>query len=244
MPSWEKAESSFMTSLDIVQEVMNVPMCALTSLLRSYGYDSIDESSSLCIDEKRLEIFADAYVRKIRSYFTSSLRNISKLSQKELEDFEQFIKLFKNNDLQRNPSKWSDIDTEHLKEAFVEKVKRNTPSKLSSHCYIDDLAKFISVVVSKEVKKERNSVPAFSSLFQIFFSNFTYRKNANEIIVEEEQQILDTVTHSYHYVAKSTYVKSRKHINIRLKKIYIAARYHIFISESEDESNNINLIAC
>lgn len=59
MPSWEKAESSFMTSLDIVQEVMNVPMCALTSLLRSYGYDSIDDTSSLCIDEKRLEIFAD-----------------------------------------------------------------------------------------------------------------------------------------------------------------------------------------
>lgn len=104
MPSWEKAESSFMTSLDIVQEVMNVPMCALTSLLRSYGYDSIDDTSSLCIDEKRLEIFADAYVRKIRSYFTSSLRNISKLSQKELEVLEQFIKLFKNKDLQKEPS--------------------------------------------------------------------------------------------------------------------------------------------
>ena len=96
MPSWEKAESSFMTSLDIVQEVMNVPMCALTSLLRSYGYDSIDDTSSLCIDEKRLEIFADAYVRKIRSYFTSSLRNISKLSQKELEVLEQFLLKVRN----------------------------------------------------------------------------------------------------------------------------------------------------
>lgn len=244
MPSWEEAESSFMTSLDIVQEVMNVPMCALTSLLRSYGYDSIDDSSSLCIDEKRLEIFADAYVRKIRSYFTSSLRNISKLSQKELEDFEQFIKLFKNNDLQRKPSKWSDIDTEHLKEAFVEKVKRNTPSKLSSHCYIDELAKFISVVVSKEVKKECHSVPAFSSLFQISLSNLIYRENANEILVEEELQILDAVTHSYHYVVKSTYIKPIQHINVRLKKIYIAARYHIFVSESEDENSNINPITC
>ena len=43
--------STFMTSLDIIQEVMNVPMCALTSLLRSNGYDSIDDTSSFCIDE-------------------------------------------------------------------------------------------------------------------------------------------------------------------------------------------------
>ena len=43
---------------------MNVPMCALASLLRANGYDNIDDTSSLCIDEKRLEIFAEAYVRK------------------------------------------------------------------------------------------------------------------------------------------------------------------------------------
>ena len=239
MPSWEKAESSFVTSLYIVQEGMNVPMCALTSLLRSYGYDSIDDTSSLCIDEKRLEIFADAYVRKIRSYFTSSLRNISKLSQKELEDLEQFIKLFKNKDLQREPSKWSDIDTEHLKEAFIEKVRRKTSFELSAPCYID-LAKYIFVVVSKKIKVEYHSVSTFSSPLH----NFAHRENINEIVVEEEQQILDIVTHSYHYVAKSTYIKPRKHINIRLKKIYIAARYHIFVSESEDENSNINPITC
>ena len=213
MPSWEKAESSFMTSLDIVQEVMNVPMCALTSLLRSYGYDSIDDTSSLCIDEKRLEIFADAYVRKIRSYFTSSLRNISKLSQKELEVLEQFIKLFKNKDLQKEPSKWSDIDTEHLKEAFIEKVRRKTPFELSAPCYID-LAKHILVVASKKIKVEYHSVSTSSSLLH----NFAHRENINEIVVEKEQQILDIVTHSYYYVAKSTYLKPRKHINIRLKK--------------------------
>ncbi len=239
MPSWEKAESSFMTSLDIVQEVMNVPMCALTSLLRSYGYDSIDDTSSLCIDEKRLEIFADAYVRKIRSYFTSSLRNISKLSQKELEVLEQFIKLFKNKDLQKEPSKWSDIDTEHLKEAFIEKVRRKTPFELSAPCYID-LAKHILVVASKKIKVEYHSVSTSSSLLH----NFAHRENINEIVVEKEQQILDIVTHSYYYVAKSTYLKPRKHINIQLKKIYIAARYHIFVSESEDENSNINPITC
>ena len=110
----EEKAGTFMTSLDVIQKVMNVPMCALASLLRANGYDNIDDTSSLCIDEKRLEIFAEAYVRKIRSYFISSLRNVSKLPPKELSSFKQFIELFKNKNLQREPSKWSDIDVEHL----------------------------------------------------------------------------------------------------------------------------------
>lgn len=60
----EEKAGTFMTSLDVIQKVMNVPMCALASLLRANGYDNIDDTSSLCIDEKRLEIFAEAYVRK------------------------------------------------------------------------------------------------------------------------------------------------------------------------------------
>ena len=129
----EEKAGTFMTSLDVIQKVMNVPMCALASLLRANGYDNIDDTSSLCIDEKRLEIFAEAYVRKIRSYFISSLRNVSKLPPKELSSFKQFIELFKNKNLQREPSKWSDIDVEHLIEVFKEKVKNETPSKLSAY---------------------------------------------------------------------------------------------------------------
>ena len=117
----EDKAGTFMTSLDVIQKVMNVPMCALTSLLRANGYDNIDDTSSLCIDEERLEIFAEAYVRKIRSYFLGSLRNISNLTSKELSNFKQFNELFKNKDLQREPSKWSDIDVEHLIEAFKER---------------------------------------------------------------------------------------------------------------------------
>ena len=74
------SDYTFKTSLEVIQKVMNVPMCALTSLLRANGYNSDVDTSSFCIDEKELEIFTDAYVRKMRSYFFSSLRNISTLS--------------------------------------------------------------------------------------------------------------------------------------------------------------------
>lgn len=71
-----------MTSLDVIQKVMNVPMCALASLLRANGYDNIDDTSSLCIDEKRLEIFAEAYVRKIRSYLLVLFATLANFPQK------------------------------------------------------------------------------------------------------------------------------------------------------------------
>lgn len=134
--SEDKADT-FMTSLDVIQKVMNVPMCALTSLLRVNGYDNIDDTSSLCIDEERLEIFAEAYVRKIRSYFLGSLRNISNLTSKELSNFKQFNELFKNKDLQREPSKWSDIDIEHLIKAFKEKIKKETPASSAYESFLD-----------------------------------------------------------------------------------------------------------
>ena len=65
--SFEDRTVTFKTSLDIIQEVMNVPMCALTSLLRANGYDDDYETTSLCIYEKGLNIISEAYISKIRS---------------------------------------------------------------------------------------------------------------------------------------------------------------------------------
>ena len=56
---------------------MNVPMCALSSILRANGYDEVNPDS-ICIDEKMLSYFADAYIRKMKNYFLSSIRNYRK----------------------------------------------------------------------------------------------------------------------------------------------------------------------
>ena len=74
--------STFKTSSEVIQKVMNVPMCAVISILRSNGYNDIHDETSLCIDEERLGVFAEAYVRKMKIYFTRSLQNIAHFQEK------------------------------------------------------------------------------------------------------------------------------------------------------------------
>lgn len=92
--------STFKTSPEVIQKVMNVPMCAVMSILRSSGYNDIHDETSLCIDEERLGIFTEAYVRKMKNYFTRSLQNISSLPPKERSDYNKFVKLFKKGKCQ------------------------------------------------------------------------------------------------------------------------------------------------
>ena len=231
----EEKAGTFMTSLDVIQKVMNVPMCALASLLRANGYDNIDDTSSLCIDEKGLEIFAEAYVRKIRSYFISSLRNVSKLPHKELSSFKQFIELFKNKNLQSEPSKWSDIDVEHLIEVFKEKVKNETPSKLSAYITrLTDLFEKITVDKKELAFHPLGLAIRIRPTYEVYSVNEKFRL---------ENQVLDAGIQSYYYIAKSTYVKQEWHINFLIRNIYIAARYHIFSSDSDDDFNSKKKIA-
>lgn len=144
--------STFKTSLEVIQKVMNVPMCAVMSILRSNGYNDINDETSLCIDEERLGIFTEAYVRKMKNYFTRSLQNIGSLPRKELSDYNKFVKLFKKKGV-KEPKIWkNDIDIDHLKEVFVERVKEETEERYSSRsgmmgCYIyldEQYKKFIT----------------------------------------------------------------------------------------------------
>lgn len=124
--------STFKTSPEVIQKVMNVPMCAVKSILRSNGYSDIHDETSLCIDEERLGIFTEAYVRKMKNYFTRSLQNISSLPPKERSDYNKFVKLFKKEGV-KEPKKWeNDIDINYLKEVFVESVKEETEERYCS----------------------------------------------------------------------------------------------------------------
>ena len=220
--SFEDRTVTFKTSLDIIQEVMNVPMCALTSLLRANGYDDVDDTTSLCIDEKGLDIFAEAYIRKIRSYFFSSLRNISRLAQNELNSFNQFIESFKKTDLQGASLKWSDIDTEHLRGTFIDKVKRKTSPQSTCSSYLD---LFTRVVVRKQRKDNRplSYIDYSASCFTV-----SYESIIQELSIQRTDELLDNIVHSYYYVAKSTYSTPQWHIDFQIRNIYISARYHIY----------------
>ena len=211
---------------------MNVPMCALTSLLRANGYDDVDDTTSLCIDEKGLDIFAEAYIRKIQSYFFSSLRNISRLAQNELNSFNQFIESFKKTDLQGASLKWSDIDTEHLRGTFIDKVKRKTSPQSTCSSYLD---LFTRVVVRKQRKDNRplSYIDYSASCF-----TFSYESIIQELSIQRTDELLDNIVHSYYYVAKSTYSTPQWHIDFQIRNIYISARYHIYSTGSDEDSNS------
>lgn len=230
--SFEDRTVTFKTSLDIIQEVMNVPMCALTSLLRANGYDDVDDTTSLCIDEKGLDIFAEAYIRKIRSYFFSSLRNISRLAQNELNSFNQFIESFKKTDLQGASLKWSDIDTEHLRGTFIDKVKRKTSPQSTCSSYLD---LFTRVVVRKQRKDNRplSYIDYSASCFTV-----SYESIIQELSIQRTDELLDNIVHSYYYVAKSIYSTPQWHIDFQIRNIYISARYHIYSTGSDEDSNS------
>ncbi len=91
-------EMKFRTSLSVIQKVMNVPICALESILRENGFDDM-ETSSNCIDEKMLDLFAEAYIRKIKNSLIRSLPHLNALSAEERVNLDQFITLFKKKEL-------------------------------------------------------------------------------------------------------------------------------------------------
>lgn len=149
--------STFKTSPEVIQKVMNVPMCAVMSILRSNGYSGIHDETSLCIDEKGLGVFAEAYVRKMKNYFARSLQNISSLPRKERSDYNKFVKLFKKKGV-KEPKKWeNDIDIDHLKDVFVERVKEETEERYCSRSGMrfsivpEDLFKHLFVAVEKTI---------------------------------------------------------------------------------------------
>lgn len=144
----EKPQYSFMTSLDVIQQVMNVPQCALTSLLRGNGYGDVEPVGN-CINEKMLTVFSEAYVRKMRNYYTQSLRHFDQLSIEEAERLRKFTETFKKTNLcNRFSFGWELIDTQLIEKAFVEKVRSLTRIR-SFETLLSDL-----VIVHKEPIKE------------------------------------------------------------------------------------------
>ena len=110
---------------------MNVPMCALSSILRANGYEEV-APDSICIDEKMLSNFADAYIRKMKNYFLSSVRNIENLTYQEFTDLNEFYNTFKKQEAKyTRRAEWSHIDTGLLRNAFMDKIKKLTPRRKS-----------------------------------------------------------------------------------------------------------------
>lgn len=67
-----------MTSLEVIKDVMNVPMAAVHAIARMNGISTADNHARI-ISEEELLPFVEAFERKTRNYFVNSMRNYAQL---------------------------------------------------------------------------------------------------------------------------------------------------------------------
>ena len=210
-------EQGFKTSLNIIGEVMNVPMCALESILRANGYDEV-EPGSICIDEKMLSIFADAYIRKMKNYFLGSIRNIENLSYEEFTDLNEFYNNFKKQEVKFvRRAEWSQIDTELIRTAFMDKIKKLTPRKKT------ELDLFIERILNN------NCVLLIDEPDSCLHETIKFTCNSHE-----SHDVLERITRNRFYLVRQKVKKTyRCSVNI-MRQLFVAARYHIFVADDVD----------
>ena len=214
-------EMKFRTSLSVIQKVMNVPICALESILRENGFDDM-ETSSNCIDEKMLDLFAEAYIRKIKNYFIRSIRHLNELSAEERVNLDQFITLFKKKELcQVNQTSWCHIDIEALRESFINEVKRLTPKRKT---FFESLFGGIGIIEKKD------------SEIKII--------NLNEVLSEQttKARLLHEISLSRLYSRRLSTKSFNKYKNDGLKRFFKPARYHIISSDGEEPLGTMSQI--
>lgn len=221
-------ERRFRTSLNIIGEVMNVPMCALSSILRANGYDEVDPAS-ICIDEEMLTYFADAYIRKMKNYFLSSVRNIEDLTYQEFTDLNEFYNTFKKQEVKfTRRAEWSQIDTGLLRAAFMDKIEELTPSRKSSF-------EIFSEFIAEELGHSFPLNDIEITWHKIVPSELSPEKRIlNGIINSRVHDNLWSITHCRFYLTKKKPQKvCQCPFNIT-QLFYIAARYHIFVTDDKD----------
>lgn len=211
-------EQGFKTSLNIIGEVMNVPLCALESILRANGYDEV-ESGSICIDEKMLSIFADAYIRKMKNYFLGSVRNIENLSYEEFTDLNEFYNNFKKQEVKFvRRAEWSQIDTELIRTAFMDKIKELSPRKKSA---LD--------ILFERIFDNRNCVLVIDDPESSIHGTIKIPKDSHKL-----RKVLNHIVHNRFYLTRQKVKKtSRRSVNI-MRQLFVAARYHIFVADDVD----------
>lgn len=213
-------EQRFKTSLSVIREVMNVPMCALDSILRANGYDKVNPGC-ICIDEEMLSVFADAYIRKMKNYFLCSVRNIENLTYEEFTDLNEFYNTFKKQKVKFvRRAEWSQIDTDLLRDAFIDKIKKLTPQK----------KKLIDVLLFGQIVTLADNLEFEYS--PILKREITLPDN------KRNEDVLIRVSKSLLYHTKRKVHKSFCHVCNFLRQFFVAARYHIFVADDADASHS------
>lgn len=223
--NWDLFETGFITSADVVMKASGLRFEAIRVIAREQGVE-IEDTACRCIDENLLDVLADAHVRKLRAYFNNAQRHIAALDGDELATFIIFCETFNNRQSSDSTVQtWSDIDTDAIREQFIQRVHELTPSPAYCRLFAGD-----SFFLEKIISSLRSVT----------------RDNLDTFVYKQHCKAVEWVLHSHLFYEKPSKTE-QPCIDIRLivRRVTLPARYHIHISEDDDhqqDATNILII--
>lgn len=225
----------FMTSLEVIRDVMNVPMEAVHAIARINGISTADDHERN-ITEKELQPFIEAFERKTRNYFVNSMRNRARLTPQELQTFTEFCKTFKKGNVSLGRvSNWSHIGKTKLRQYFVDKIKEKTPSS-SSPLFSRILDLFSGCGWFEIGSIEPVLYGSLGSLLvrHIGISEYDSEYSNEEYHERPSRDLLEQITSSWQYQARIEericFVELPTNI---VNQIVRSARYYVYIDDDD-----------
>ncbi len=143
-----KLPEGFKTSIDVLNEVLNMPCSTIEYELKKNNYPCYNSSSN-CIDEKMLDIFAEKYCRNLKRYFERSVQNSESLSYEESVQIYEFAQMYsKSGHFTKN---WRYIDKVAIKDDFFRQIVELTTRKKTISIEVSDSLKDAYVALLKSV---------------------------------------------------------------------------------------------
>lgn len=232
----DRPRQGFMTSLDVIRDIMNVPMEAIHAIARMNGISTADDHKKI-VTLSQLLPFVEAFERKSKNYFVNSVRNSAQLTPQELQTFTEFCKTFKKENVSLDKvSNWSHIGKAQLREYFVNKIKEKTPS-LSTHHTIPDL---FSGCSGFNANLENALASEMESVYyeRITDDNLSLDGSVysfNEYQLQYLEDVLERITTDWCYHAKiEKKVCYNDNISDIVRQIVLSARYYVYIDDDDD----------
>lgn len=219
---------SFKTNLETIQDVMNVPMEAVFAVAREAGI-TIRDIQSECIDENSLAVFADAYVRKWKSYFYKMKRHHGQLGIDEELAFEEFQRTFKKPTVSASKAQnWRDIDTDALRQEFYNLVKEKAPQHSPANKSLSELLS--DEFLANLADPFAGSRPLKDILITEYDEDVENRKDAKSLL-------LNKISHSWVFHAKTLLVVKLPDFDrvSSWRQEMQAAHYHIYSDCGKDD---------
>ena len=221
---WDFFETGFTTSADVVMKASGLRLEAIRVIAREQGVE-IEDTACRSIDESLLAALADAHVRKMRAYFNNARRHADQLSGDELATFIDFCQTFRNRQSSDNAAQsWSDIDTDAIREQFIEKVYELTPSTTTYCKHFADGSFSLEKILSSLSFERREYLDTYE------LDTYEYKQRC---------EVVEKVLNSHLYYEKPSKTQPPC-VDIRsvVWRVTLPARYHIFTSDDDDHQQD------